>query len=107
MGLRERVRDRLGAAVRGVAAVDRDLRAVEVGRAGGQQEDDHVGDLLGPPRPAGSVCSTLAWTNTGSAPSRIGVSIGPGCTMLTRMPRAASSSAAALVSPRSPHLETV
>jgi len=36
-----------------VPAVDGDLRAVQVGRAGGQQEHHHVGDLLGLPEPAG------------------------------------------------------
>src|SRR5215831_3391994 len=44
----EGVRDRLGAAVRGVPAVDRDLRAIEVRRAVRQREDDHVAHFIGP-----------------------------------------------------------
>ena len=43
----------------------------------------------------------------GGAFAVIGVSMNPGCTMLTRMPRGPSSVAATCVRPRSPHLLVV
>jgi NAD(P)-dependent dehydrogenase (short-subunit alcohol dehydrogenase family) len=59
-----------------------------------------------PVRPSG-VSLRVACRNSGFAPAVMGVSMKPGWTVLTRMPRGPSSSAATWESPRSAHLLAV
>ena len=88
-------------------AVDGDLRTREVTRRIREQEGDDLGHFGGGTRRSRGVRVRCASSIVAGADVVMSVSMNPGCTMLTRMPRGPSSVAAEWVSPRSPHLLVV